>query len=125
MTRTTSLFATRKLALIAVTASGLCAGLAAAQGPTPSAPPTAKTPPPPPSVYVNPRSDSSDPRVGLKGGLYDAATAIQGMELVLTTPKPAGFAPDVDSIKAVDATPAPPPVDPDAPRQREIGRAHV
>jgi hypothetical protein len=117
MSFTASLFATRKLTLVALATAGFSAGLAA-QGPTPSTPPAAKTPPIPPTVYVNPRSDSSDPRVGLKGGLYDAATAIQGMELVLTTPKPAGFAPDVDSIKAVDATPAPPPVDPDAPRQR-------
>ena len=64
--------------------------------------------PVPSSVYVNPRSGPDDPRVGLKGGLYDAATAISGLQLVLTTPKPAGFAPDVDSIKAVDATPPPP-----------------
>ncbi len=71
-----------------------------------------------PVVYVNPRSGPDDPRVGLKGGLYDAATANLGLQLVLTTPKPAGFAPDLDSIKAVDATPAPPPVDPDAPRDR-------
>ncbi len=114
MSRTASQFAARKLTLVALAA----ASLATAQGPSPSAPPAVKTPPPPPSVYVNPRSDNSDPRVGLKGGLYDAATAISGMELVLTTPKPAGFAPDVDSIKAVDATPPPAPVDPDAPRQR-------
>jgi hypothetical protein len=67
------------------------------------------------TLYVNPRSGPDDPRVGLKGGLYDAGTAISGMELVMTTPKPAGFAPDLDSIKAVDATPAPPPRDPDAP----------
>ena len=67
------------------------------------------------SVYVNPRSGPDDPRVGLKGGLYDAAVAASGLQLVMTTPKPAGFAPDLDSIKAVDATPAPAPVDPDAP----------
>ena len=54
--------------------------------------------------------------MGLKGGLYDAAVAASGLQLVMTTPKPAGFAPDIDSIKAVDATPAPPPVNPDAPR---------
>jgi hypothetical protein len=115
----TASFATRKLAILSFAAAGFAAASLAAQGPTPSAPPAVvKTPPPPPTVYVNPRSDSSDPRVGLKGGLYDAATAISGMQLVLTTPKPAGFAPDLDSIKAVDATPAPPPVDPDAPRQR-------
>jgi hypothetical protein len=70
------------------------------------------------TVYVNPRSGPDDPRIGLKGGLYDAATAMSGLELVMTTPKPAGFAPDVETIKAVDATPAPAPVDPDVPRQR-------
>ena len=92
----------------------------------PAAPPPATTKPvyTPPAVFVNPRSGPDDPRVGLKGGLYDAATAIAGMQLVLTTPKPAGFAPDVDSIKEVDATPPPPPVDPDAPRQRPAPGAH-
>jgi hypothetical protein len=95
------------------------AGLCAAQTTTTAsaATPAAKTVPKPPSVFVNARSGSDDPRVGLKGGLYDANTAILGMKLVSTTPKPAGFAPDLDSIKAVDATPPPPPVDPDAPRQ--------
>jgi hypothetical protein len=72
--------------------------------------------------FVNPRSGPDDPRVGLKGGLYDPAVAASGLQLVLTTPKPAGFAPDVASITAVDATPPPPPVDPDAPRQRPTGR---
>ncbi len=41
---------------------------------------------------------------------------------MITKPKPAGFAPDLDSIKAVDATPAPAPVDPDAPRQPGAAR---
>jgi hypothetical protein len=100
---------------LALSAAGLCAAQTTATAS--AAPPAVKTPPPPPSVFVNPRSGSDDPRVGLKGGLYDATTAILGMQLVLTTPKPAGFAPDLDSIKAVDATPPPPPVDPDAPRQ--------
>jgi hypothetical protein len=85
------------------------ASLGAAQTATPAAVPLAvKVPPEPPSVYVNPRSGPDDPRVGLKGGLYDAATATFGMELVLATPKPPGFAPEFDSIKAVD---------PDAPGQ--------
>jgi len=117
-----SLHPTRNTLLLAVALSA--ASLASAQTATPAAtapavatPPVVKVPPKPPSVYVNPRSGPDDPRVGLKGGLYDAATAISGLELVLTTPKPAGFAPDLDSIKAVDATPPPPPVDPDAPRQ--------
>ncbi len=105
----------------AVFAALSLAGLfpAASQGQTasvqpPSAP--ASTVPAASSVYVNPRSGPSDPRIGLKGGLYDAATASSGLQLVMTTPKPTGFAPDLDSIKAVDATPAPAPVDPDAPR---------
>jgi len=109
-------FTKRKLALFAFAAASLWTYQAAAQ--TPATHSEVKAAPKPPSVFVNPRSDSSDPRVGLKGGLYDAATAISGMELVLTTPKPAGFAPDLDSIKAVDATPPPAPVDPDAPRPR-------
>jgi hypothetical protein len=104
---------------VALALSLSAAGLCAAQTTTTASAvaPTAKMPPKPPSVFVNPRSGPDDPRVGLKGGLYDAGTAILGMKLVLTTPKPAGFAPDLDSIKAVDATPPPPPVDPDAPRQ--------
>ena len=85
------------------------AGLCAAQTTTTAsaASPAVKTPPAPPSVFVNTRSGPDDPRVGLKGGLYDAGTAKLGLQLVMTTPKPAGFAPDLDSIKAVDATPAP------------------
>src|ERR1700679_3343343 len=100
---------------LAFSATGLCVPQTATTAS--GAPPAAKTPPAPPSVFVNARSGPDDPRVGLKGGLYDAGTAILGMELVMTTPKPAGFAPDLDSIKAVDATPPPPTVDPDAPRQ--------
>jgi hypothetical protein len=100
---------------LALSLTGLCA---AQTPPTASAAaPAAKTPPAPPSVFVNVRSGPDDPRVGLKGGLYDADTAVLGLQLVITTPKPAGFAPDLDSIKDVDATPAPPPVDPDAPHQ--------
>ena len=58
------------------------------------------------SVYVNPRSGPDDPRIGLKGGLYDSGEAAFGLEHVISTPKPAGFAPDLDSIKAYDAAPA-------------------
>ncbi len=113
---------TRNVLVLTLALSG--AGLCAAQTTTTAsaAPPAAKTPPLPPSVFVNERSESADPRVGLKGGLYDAGTAMLGLQLVMTTPKPAGFAPDLDSIKAVDATPAPPPVDPDAPRQPGAAR---
>ena len=109
---------------LAVSAAESCVAQTSAT--EPAAPPPATTKPvyTPPAVFVNPRSEPDDPRVGLKGGLYDAATAIAGMQLVLTTPKPAGFAPDLDSIKEVDATPPPPPVDPDAPRQRPVPGAH-
>ena len=105
------------LSLVAATAA-FC--VAQTTPPAPAAPtaPVVKVPPKPPTVFVNPRSGSDDPRVGLKGGLYDAATAISGMQLVMATPKPSGFAPDIDSIKAIDATPAPAPIDPDAPRPR-------
>jgi hypothetical protein len=116
--RSTRNILTLSLALSVATA--LCAAQTS-PAPAPEAP-AVKTPPKPPTVYVNPRSGSDDPRVGLKGGLYDAATAISGMQLVMTTPKPPGFAPDLDSIKAVDATPPPPQVDPDAPRQPNAPR---
>ena len=101
----------------ALTLGGLCPALMNGQTASvqpPSSPTGSGTTGSP--VYVNPRSGPDDPRVGLKGGLYDAAVAASGLQLVMTTPKPAGFAPDMDSIKAVDATPAPAPVDPDAPR---------
>jgi hypothetical protein len=61
------------------------------------------------SVGMNPRSGNDDPRVGLKGGLYDAGEAASGLQLLVTLPKPAGFAPDPASIAAYDAAPAPPP----------------
>jgi hypothetical protein len=47
-----------------------------------------------PSAPSNPRASSDDPRVGLKGGLYDAGEAAFGMEKLATLPKPPGFAPD-------------------------------
>jgi len=62
-----------------------------------------------PTVYVNPRSAPDDPRTGLKGGLYDAESVISGFQLVMTTPKPDPFAPDLDAIKKAEALPPPPP----------------
>ncbi len=50
-------------------------------------------PPKPPSVYTNPRAGAGDPRIGLKGGLHDAAEAANGMVRIATLPKPPGFAP--------------------------------
>jgi hypothetical protein len=55
-------------------------------------------------VFSNPRASSDDPRVGLKGGLYDAGEAAFGMQRIATLPKPPGFAPG-DMVGA----PAPPP----------------
>ena len=72
-------------------------------------PPAAETKPAPPppnpkaTVYFNPRSGPDDPRIGLKGGLYDAGEAAFGLQKVGTLPKPPGFAPG-NSIPA----PAPP-----------------
>jgi len=77
----------------------------AASGQTP--PVAAKPPAPPPNpkatVYFNPRSGADDPRIGLKGGLYDAGEAAFGLQRVGSLPKPPGFAPG-NSIP----TPAPP-----------------
>ncbi len=83
--------------------------------------PEATTIPPASTVYVNPRSGPDDPRVGLKGGLYDAASAASGLKLLVTLPKPPGFAPDLASITAYDAAPAPPPPPPGTPPQRGPG----
>jgi hypothetical protein len=78
-----------------------------------------------PTVYVNPRSAPDDPRTGLAGGLYDAAQAISGLQLVATTPKPGPFAPDVAAIKAAEAEPAPPPPTPgSAPAGRGRGPSY-
>jgi hypothetical protein len=41
----------------------------------------------------NARSGSDDPRIGLKAGLYDAGQAAFGLELMISLPKPPGFAP--------------------------------
>jgi LVIVD repeat len=73
--------------------------------------------PPPPSVYSNPRAGADDPRVGLKGGLYDAGEAAFGMQRIATLPKPPGFAPGSDPTAT---TPPPPP--PPEPGAAEGGR---
>ncbi|ADW67415.1 LVIVD repeat-containing protein [Granulicella tundricola] len=91
----------------------LCSGQSAAMA-APAAPHATA----PSFVYSNPRTGSDDPRVGLKGGLYDAQEAILGMQRLVSLPKPAGFEPDVAAIKAADATPPPAPPAPGAPRVR-------
>ena len=70
------------------------------------------------SVYTNPRASTDDPRVGLKAGLYDAGEASFGMQRLISLPKPAGFAPDLASIAAFDALPAPPPPPEGTPQPR-------
>ncbi len=50
----------------------------------------------------NPRAAADDPRIGLKGGLHDAAEASFGMQRIASLPKPPGF-------NEVVTTPAPPP----------------
>ena len=59
-----------------------------------------------PKVSTNPRAPS-DPRVGLKAGLYDAGEAIFGLEKLVSLPKPPGFAPD-NFFKTVNPPPEPP-----------------
>jgi hypothetical protein len=86
-----------------------CTCMATAQRP---APPPIPEHPVDPTVYVNPRSAPDDPRTGLKGGLYDAGQAISGMQLVMTTPKPGIFAPDMAAIDAANAAPPPAPPTP-------------
>ncbi|WP_263385328.1 LVIVD repeat-containing protein [Granulicella arctica] len=68
------------------------------------------------SVYTNPRAGADDPRIGLKGGLYDAGEAAFGLKRIVSLPKPAGFAPDLAAIAAIDAAPEPAPGAPRAPR---------
>src|SRR5580693_9069829 len=50
----------------------------------------------------NPRAPSDDPRIGLKGGLHDAAEVAWGMERVVSLPKPPGF----DEVVVTPAQPA-------------------
>ena len=86
----------RSTATIAVSLCVLFPVLGAGQSTTP---PTSNT-----TVFSNPRAGSDDPRVGLKGGLYDAGEAAFGLQRIASLPKPSGFAPG-DMVGA----PAPPP----------------
>jgi hypothetical protein len=72
--------------------SALSASLALCAGQTPSTA-AATTAPAAPAVYSNPRAAADDPRVGLKGGLYDAGEAASGLQRLMSLPKPHGFAP--------------------------------
>jgi hypothetical protein len=55
-----------------------------------------------------PAAQSSDPRVGLKGGFRDAGVAARNMELVANLPKPEGFFDPAAPAGAISA-PEPPP----------------
>ena len=66
-----------------------------------------------PTVYNNPQQPN-DPRVGLKGGVADAAIAQSGMKLVLNIPKPPGFAVGTTPQEKAPA-PTPPPTPAAAP----------
>jgi hypothetical protein len=58
----------------------------------------------------NPRSPATDPRIGLKPGLYDAGEAAFGLERLASLPKPPGFAPVTPDPNA----PVPKPGSPEA-----------
>jgi hypothetical protein len=126
MDRFTSLSSRRAIGIafalsMASTVSGLAQAPAAAAPAAPGGRPAPVIPAHPldPKVYVNPRAAADDPRTGLKGGLYDAGSAIMGLQLVLSVPKPGVFGPDLESIKASESTPPPPPPAPgDAPAAR-------
>ena len=63
------------------------------------------------AVPTNPRASSDDPRVGLKGGLYDAGEAAFGLERLTSLPKPPGFAPGDAFSSPAPPAPAPAPGD--------------
>ncbi len=91
----------RMAAAIAFAFSVAFPAISGAQTPAPM-----PAPPRPPTVYSNPRAGADDPRVGLKGGLYDAGEAAFGMQRVATVPKPPGFAPgEAAAPPAPEATP--------------------
>src|SRR5450432_312646 len=56
------------------------------------------------TVFTNPRAASDDPRIGLKGGLQDAAEAAFGLERIASLPKPPGF----NTVVTPTAPPEPP-----------------
>jgi hypothetical protein len=64
----------------------------------------------PSTVATNPRASSTDPRVGLKAGLYDAGEAASGLVKVASLPKPPGFAP---ASFVPNVAPAPEPEEPE------------
>ncbi len=82
-------------AVAGAAAVGGAHGQSSTQTQTPPPPPPAaiqKPPAPPPAPVATPTAAQlADPRVGLKGGLTDAAVAVKGLELVGHLPKAPGF----------------------------------
>jgi hypothetical protein len=76
------------------------------------APPQIPAHPADPTVFVNARSAPDDPRTGLKGGIFDAQTAIMGLQQVAFVKKPGAFGVDEESVKAFEAASIPPPPTP-------------
>jgi hypothetical protein len=72
------------------------------------------------AVPTNPRAPSDDPRVGLKGGLYDAGEAAFGLQLLATLPKPPGFAPG-DTVGTPPSPPAAGDAQPPGPPAAQYG----
>src|SRR5437588_11154348 len=73
-------------------------------------------------VSANPRAPSDDPRVGLKGGLYDAGEAAFGLQRLNSLPKPPGFAPgDMVGAPAPPPPPAPGETQPPGPPPAQYG----
>ncbi|PWU08014.1 MAG: hypothetical protein C5B51_08555 [Terriglobia bacterium] len=71
-------------------------------------------------VFTNPRAPADDPRIGLKGGLYDAGEAASGMERVASLPKPTGFGPGTTPPEApgqITGDQPPPPAEDGKPPQ--------
>jgi hypothetical protein len=71
-------------------------------------------------VYTNPRAASDDPRIGLKGGLYDAGEAASGLQRIASLPKPVGFGPGTTPPQAagnIAGEQPPPPAEDGKPPQ--------
>ncbi len=90
----------RRILAVMVAFPALCAG----QTPAPAA----KAPAPPETkVFTNPRAPSTDPRVGLKAGLYDAGEAASGLERLASLPKPPGFSAENNATATTAGGPPP------------------
>ena len=90
----------RSTLALTLTAATFLAAAVYAQNATPT--------PPRSSVPTNPRAPSTDPRIGLAGGLTDAAEAAFGLARITTLAKPAGFSPENNAV----TLPPPPPPEP-------------